>query len=101
MRRRLSYPPLTLFWPVQEEVGLHGAQFARLAALGNPKLAFNWDGGTADKITIGATGAYRLKITITGVASHAGASPKMTPVSNDNPKANASTGAEGVVLNGR
>jgi tripeptide aminopeptidase len=76
VRRKLPYPPLTLFWPIQEEVGLHGAQFARLAALGNPKLAFNWDGGTADKITIGATGAYRLKITISGVASHAGVAPQ-------------------------
>lgn len=74
--RGLPHPPLTFFWPIQEEVGLHGAQFARLSQLGNPKLAFNWDGGAAEKITVGATGAYRLRIEISGLASHAGVAPQ-------------------------
>ncbi len=71
LRRGLPHPPLTCFWPVQEEVGLYGARHVGLNLLGKPKLAFNWDGGDADKLTIGATGAYRLQITIEGVASHA------------------------------
>lgn len=76
VRRRLPHPPLTFFWPVQEEVGLHGAQFVELPLLGKPTLAFNWDGGDSDKLTIGATGAYRLQIEITGLASHAGGAPE-------------------------
>jgi tripeptide aminopeptidase len=67
---------LTFFWPVQEEVGLFGARFAPLKLLGKPKLAFNWDGGAVEKITIGATGGYRLAIDIEGLASHAGAAPE-------------------------
>lgn len=77
VRRKLPHPPLTFLWVVQEEVGLHGAQFVQLNKLGGPKLAFNWDGGAAQKVTVGATGAYRLFITIDGRASHAGVAPEM------------------------
>jgi tripeptide aminopeptidase len=76
LRRKLPHPPLTFFWAVQEEVGLHGAQHASLSKLGKPKLAFNWDGGPAEKITVGATGAYRMTIEIRGLASHAGGAPE-------------------------
>ncbi|MBX9787935.1 MAG: M20/M25/M40 family metallo-hydrolase [Pirellulales bacterium] len=76
LRRGLPHPPLTFLWPVQEEVGLQGVQHARLARFGKPKLAFNWDGGPAEKLTLGATGAYRLSIEITGLASHAGGAPE-------------------------
>jgi tripeptide aminopeptidase len=76
MRRRLPHPPLTFLWPVQEEVGLFGARFARLSALGSPKLCFNWDGNEPNQITIGATGAYRLQIDVHGLASHAGVAPE-------------------------
>lgn len=76
LRRRLPTPPLTFFWPVQEEIGLYGARNAKLSMLGSPKLAFNWDGGTPAKITIGATGGYRMKIDIQGLASHAGNAPE-------------------------
>ncbi len=76
VRRKLPHPPLTFFWPVQEEVGLHGARNVKLSLLGKPTLAFNWDGGGAEKLTIGATGAYRLNIEIQGVASHAGGAPE-------------------------
>ena len=72
LRQRLPHPPLVFFWPVQEEVGLYGARHANLALMARPKLAFNWDGGPAEKLTIGATGAYRMQITIRGLASHAG-----------------------------
>jgi len=76
LRHKLPHPPLVFFWPIQEEVGLHGAHYVQKSVLGKPKLAFNWDGGSADKVTIGATGGYRLKIEITGLAAHAGAAPE-------------------------
>lgn len=76
LKRKLPHPPLTFFWPVQEEVGLFGARNVSLAALGKPPLAFNWDGSDSDRIVTGATGAYRLAINITGRASHAGGAPE-------------------------
>lgn len=76
LRQGLPHPPLTFLWCIQEEVGLHGARHAQLGLLGKPRLAFNWDGGAAEKVTIGATGGYRIKIDITGLAAHAGAAPE-------------------------
>jgi tripeptide aminopeptidase len=76
LRNKLPHPPLTFFWPIQEEIGLYGARFADLALLGNPRLAFNWDGGSLDRVTIGATGGYRMQIDIEGLASHAGVCPE-------------------------
>jgi tripeptide aminopeptidase len=76
LRRKLPHPPLTFFWPIQEEVGLHGARYVQQSRLGKPRMAFNWDGGAADKLTIGATGGYRMVIEITGLAAHAGAAPE-------------------------
>ncbi|MCA9246038.1 MAG: M20/M25/M40 family metallo-hydrolase [Planctomycetales bacterium] len=70
------HPPLTFLWTVQEEVGLHGARHVNLRALGSPKLAFNFDGGAPEKLTIGATGGYRMSIKIHGRASHAGVAPE-------------------------
>lgn len=75
LTRQLPHPPLTLFWPVQEEVGLLGVRYARLSKLGRPNLCFNWDGGIPYAATIGATGAYTLRIHIAGIASHAGVHP--------------------------
>jgi len=76
LRQGLPHPPLTFLFAIQEEVGLHGARFVQQSLLGKPKLAFNWDGGPADKITVGATGGYRLQIEIEGLAAHAGAAPQ-------------------------
>jgi tripeptide aminopeptidase len=76
LRRKLPHPPLCFLWTVQEEIGLYGARFARLGLLGRPQLAFNFDGGAADKVTLGATGGYRMQIHISGVASHAGVGPE-------------------------
>ena len=76
LKHRLPHPPLTFCWFVQEETGLLGARHVSKGLLGNPKLAFNWDGGGATKLTIGATGGYRLKIEIDGLASHAGGAPE-------------------------
>ncbi|MGA2256682.1 MAG: M20/M25/M40 family metallo-hydrolase [Thermoguttaceae bacterium] len=71
-----DHGPLTFLWTVQEEVGLYGARYATIGMLGRPGLAFNFDGGSTDKVTTGATGGYRFTIGISGTASHAGASPE-------------------------
>jgi tripeptide aminopeptidase len=76
LRRGLPHPPLCFLWTVQEEVGLHGARYARLGLLGRPQLAFNFDGGEAQKLTVGATGGYRMEIHVRGRASHAGVVPE-------------------------
>ncbi len=76
LERGLDHPPLTLLFAIQEEVGLYGARFVKAADLGRPKLAFNFDGGAAEKITVGATGGYRMDITVEGIPSHAGVAPE-------------------------
>lgn len=76
LRRKLVHPPLTVLWTVQEELGLYGARYLRLGMLGGPRLVFNFDGGSSEKITIGATGGYRMTIRIHGIASHAGNAPE-------------------------
>lgn len=73
---RPKHGPLTFLWTVQEEIGLHGARNVRAGALGKPKLAFNFDGGAANKLVVGATGGYRMDIYVTGKASHAGNHPE-------------------------
>lgn len=70
------HPPLTFYWTVQEEIGLYGARYAKTSLLGKPKLAFNFDGGAAEKVTIGATGGYRMNIEVRGIAAHAGSCPE-------------------------
>ncbi|MEM8677939.1 MAG: M20/M25/M40 family metallo-hydrolase [Planctomycetota bacterium] len=76
LRERRPHPPLTFLWTVQEEIGLFGARFIKKSMLGKPALAFNWDGGNPTKVTLGATGGYRLQINIDGIASHAGNTPQ-------------------------
>ena len=76
LEEKLPHPPLTLFWPIQEEVGLLGARHVTVSKLGKPKLCFNWDGGAPNLAVIGATGDDHIDITITGLASHAGAHPE-------------------------
>lgn len=76
LKQKLPHPPLTLFWPIQEEIGLYGARLVRATDLGHPKLCFNWDGSSANIACIGATGAYDLEIEISGIASHAGVHPE-------------------------
>lgn len=76
LERRLPHPPLTFCWFVQEEIGLYGARNVAKKMLGKPQLAFNWDGGAPTRLTMGATGGYRLKIDIRGLASHAGGAPE-------------------------
>jgi tripeptide aminopeptidase len=76
-RRKLPHPPLTFLWAIEEEVGLFGARFVRLSKLGKPQLIFNFDGGPARFLKIGATGGYRMTIDIHGLASHAGNHPEL------------------------
>jgi tripeptide aminopeptidase len=76
LRQKIDHPPLTFFFAIQEEVGLWGARTVKASDLGKPKLAFNFDGGDVDKLTIGATGGERLDITIEGIPSHAGVAPE-------------------------
>ena len=76
LRESIPHPPLTFLWTVQEETGLHGARLVDKSLLGKPALAFNWDGGSPEKLTIGATGGYRMTIEVRGIASHAGGAPE-------------------------
>ena len=72
----IDYFPTTLLWTVQEEVGLYGARHVQTNKLGKPQLCFNFDGGSPVKLTIGATGGYRMTIKVHGIASHAGGAPE-------------------------
>lgn len=76
LEQKLPAPPLTFCWFVQEEIGLQGARHLDAKKLGKPKLAFNFDGGSPAKLTIGATGGYRMQIVVSGIASHAGIAPE-------------------------
>ena len=76
VRRKLPHPPVTLFFCVQEEIGLYGARYVSANKLGSPKFCFNWDGGEANYVNIGATGDYAIEVEIEGVASHAGVHPE-------------------------
>ena len=76
LRQKIPHPPLTLFFPIQEEIGLYGARFASVQKLGAPKFCFNWDGSNPNYVNIGATGDYGIEIEIQGLASHAGVRPE-------------------------
>ncbi|HMP06459.1 MAG TPA: M20/M25/M40 family metallo-hydrolase [Lacipirellulaceae bacterium] len=76
LEQQLPHPPLTFLWTVQEEAGLHGARYVNVPMLRKPRLAFNFDGGAAERLKLGATGGHRLFATVEGVASHAGMRPE-------------------------
>lgn len=76
IRQGVPYPPLTLLFTVQEEIGLRGARYISASKLGSPSLCFNWDGRDPGDLIIGAVGATNLAIKIQGIASHAGAHPE-------------------------
>jgi tripeptide aminopeptidase len=73
--RKLPHGPLTALFTVREESGLWGARFVDKAELGDPVMGFNVDGSTARGITLGAVGAQRWQVAITGKAAHAGVYP--------------------------
>jgi tripeptide aminopeptidase len=76
LRTKPPHPPLTFLWTIEEEAGLHGARHVRVAKLGKPQLAFNFDGSAPHMLKIGATGGYRMTIDIEGIAAHAGNHPE-------------------------
>ncbi len=76
MKNRLRYPPLTLLFTVREESGLFGARHLEPADLGSPVMGFNLDGRSPSELTIGAVGAERWEVEITGRAAHAGVHPE-------------------------
>ncbi len=75
-KENLPHPPLTFLWTVQEETGLHGARHVSVGLLGKPAMAFNFDGQLPSRLTVGATGGYRMDLEIRGLASHAGGHPE-------------------------
>jgi tripeptide aminopeptidase len=75
-KQKLDHPPLTLMFCVREESGLWGARFVDKTDLGNPVMAFNYDGGAASNVVVGAVGADRWEVEIFGRASHAGGAPE-------------------------
>lgn len=76
LRQDLPHPPVTFCWFVQEEIGLQGARCVNRQLLSRPKMGFNFDGGSPAKLTVGATGGYRMKISVSGIAAHAGGAPE-------------------------
>jgi len=75
-KQKLDHPPLTLLFTVREESGLWGARFVDPKDLGNPVMGFNYDGRAANYVTVGAVGADRWEVEITGRAAHAGGAPE-------------------------
>jgi tripeptide aminopeptidase len=75
-RQNLDHPPITLLFCVREESGLWGARYVDKADLGAPLMAFNYDGGSANNVVVGAVGADRWEVEILGRASHAGGAPE-------------------------
>lgn len=75
-KHELPHPPLTLLFTVREESGLFGARHLDPAVLGEPVMGFNFDGRDAGEVCIGAVGADRWEVRITGKAAHAGVHPE-------------------------
>ena len=75
LKQGIDYPPLTLLFTVQEEIGLCGARYLTVGRLGTPKLCFNWDGRDPADLVIAAVGATNVTVNIDGIASHAGVHP--------------------------
>ena len=71
-----NFPPAVLAFFVQEEVGLQGAQHLDVSKIGSIDRAFNFDGGSPDKITHGAIGGERMTIRVKGIPAHAGVAPE-------------------------
>jgi len=76
IQRNLPHPPLTLLFTVREESGLFGAKYLDPADLLGATMGFNVDGRLATDVTIGAVGAERWEVEVSGKASHAGVHPE-------------------------
>ena len=70
------YPPAVISFLVQEEIGLEGARNLDVSKVGQVDRAFNFDGGTVEKLTVGAIGGERMSIQLTGIPAHAGVAPE-------------------------
>ena len=68
--------PAVIAFFVQEEIGLEGARHLDVEKLGPVDRAYNFDGGTIDKVTVGAIGGERIDIKLTGIPAHAGVAPE-------------------------
>ena len=76
IKQKLDHPPITLMFCVREESGLWGARFVDKADLGPIEMAFNYDGGSASNVVVGAVGGDKWEVEIFGRASHAGGAPE-------------------------
>lgn len=76
IRSGKPHPPVKLLFCIQEEIGLCGARHLDPKLLGPIDRAFNFDGGSIDKMTVGATGGERITILLHGIAAHAGVAPQ-------------------------
>lgn len=74
--KQLPHPPITVLFTVREESGLWGARFVKPKDLGDAEMCFNVDGRSPRELAIGAVGADRWSVEITGKAAHAGAYPE-------------------------
>jgi tripeptide aminopeptidase len=72
----LPHPPITLLFTVGEEIGLWGAKEVHPEDLGHPEWGFNIDSGDPSHAIVGAIGAHRWRVDITGKSSHAGVHPE-------------------------
>ncbi|MGF1582402.1 MAG: M20/M25/M40 family metallo-hydrolase [Gemmataceae bacterium] len=68
--------PMTFLFTVREESGLWGAHYVDPKVFDKIEMCFNVDGRDPAKLTIGAVGADRWNVEITGKASHAGVHPE-------------------------
>ncbi len=71
-----DHPPLTLLFTVREESGLFGARHLDPADLGGVAMGFNFDGRSSADVIVGAVGADRWEVEISGKAAHAGVAPE-------------------------
>jgi len=71
-----KFAPAVVSFLVQEEIGLEGARALDVSLVGKVDRAFNFDGGTVEKLTIGAIGGERMAIKLTGIPAHAGVAPE-------------------------
>ena len=70
------FPPAVISFLILEEIGLEGARHLDVSKVGRVDRAFNFDGGTVEKMTTGATGGERISIRLSGIPAHAGVAPE-------------------------
>lgn len=76
LRGEADFPEAVVTFLIQEEIGLEGARHLDVEKVGRVDRAFNFDGGTVEKLTSGAIGGERMTIDLTGIPAHAGVAPE-------------------------